>query len=134
MKIWLFGVALGCATYMHAIERYAYFGDLHVHTRFSMDAFAFGTRATPDDAYRFARGAEIRHPEGYAVQLDQPLDFYAVTDHAEYLGGLTTLSNPNHPLHRTATQLGILDESTVVERGRTHPDASSFVVENITPR
>ena len=134
VKIWLFGVALGCATYMHAIERYAYFGDLHVHTRFSMDAFAFGTRATPDDAYRFARGAEIRHPEGYAVQLDQPLDFYAVTDHAEYLGGLTTLSNPNHPLHRTATQLGILDESTVVERGRTHPDASSFVVENITQR
>ena len=86
MKIWLICVALGLTTYMHAIERYAYFGDLHVHTRFSMDAFAFGTRATPDDAYRFARGAEIRHPEGYAVQLDQPLDHATRNPHTGPVG------------------------------------------------
>ncbi len=134
MRSLLICLAAGLTTYIGAIERYAYFGDLHVHTRFSMDAFAFGTRTTPDDAYRFARGAEIRHPEGYAVQLDRPLDFYAVTDHAEYLGGLTTLSNPEHPLHNTATQLGILDQSTVVDRGRPHPDARSFAAENVTRR
>ncbi|MEZ5549713.1 MAG: DUF3604 domain-containing protein [Pseudomonadales bacterium] len=51
-----------------------------------MDAFQFGTLATPDDAYRYGRGEAIRHPGGFDVQLDQPLDFYAVTDHGFYLG------------------------------------------------
>ena len=69
-----------------AAGRKAYFGDLHVHTTYSLDAFQFGTLATPDDAYRFARGAAIRHPAGFDMQLDRPLDFYAVTDHGFYLG------------------------------------------------
>lgn len=67
-------------------ERYAYFGDLHVHTAYSMDAFQFGTLATPDDAYRYAQGEAIKHPGGFDMQLDRPLDFYAVTDHGFYLG------------------------------------------------
>ena len=68
--------------------RSVYFGDLHVHTLYSFDAFIFGTRATPDDAYRYAKGEAIRHPAGFDVQLDRPLDFYAVTDHAMFLGNL----------------------------------------------
>jgi len=67
-------------------ERNAYFGDLHVHTTYSLDAFAFGTMATPYDAYRYARGESIKHPGGFDVQLRQPLDFYAVTDHAGFMG------------------------------------------------
>ena len=67
-------------------ERYAYFGDLHVHTTYSMDAFQFGTLATPDDAYRYAQGSPIKHPGGFEMQIDRPLDFYAVTDHGFYLG------------------------------------------------
>lgn len=67
-------------------QRQAYFGDLHVHTAFSFDAFAFGTLARPDDAYRFARGESIKHPYGFDMQLREPLDFYAVTDHAMFLG------------------------------------------------
>lgn len=67
-------------------DRNVYFGDLHVHTTFSFDAFAFGTVATPSDAYRYARGEAIRHPGGFEVQLRKPLDFYAVTDHAMFLG------------------------------------------------
>ena len=62
------------------------FGDLHVHTTYSFDAYAFGTLATPYDAYRFARGQAIPHPSGFMMQLRQPLDFYAVTDHALFLG------------------------------------------------
>ncbi len=67
-------------------ERNAYFGDLHVHTAYSFDAFAFGTLAMPDDAYRYAMGQAIKHPAGFDVQLRRPLDFYAVTDHAMFLG------------------------------------------------
>ena len=68
--------------------RNAYFGDLHVHTEYSFDAFAFGTIATPYDAYRYAQGEAIDHPAGFQVQLDRPLDFYAVTDHAMFLGAV----------------------------------------------
>ncbi len=69
-------------------ERRAFFGDLHVHTTYSFDAFAFGTVATPYDAYRYALGEPIRHPGGFDVQLREPLDFYAVTDHAMFLGAV----------------------------------------------
>ena len=67
-------------------NRNAYFGDLHVHTTLSFDASAFGTTATPADAYRYAQGEAIKHPGGFEVQLAQPLDFYAVTDHGVLLG------------------------------------------------
>ncbi len=66
--------------------RNAYFGDLHVHTAYSFDGYAFGTLATPYDAYRFARGEAIKNPAGFDMQLTQPMDFYAVTDHAMFLG------------------------------------------------
>ena len=69
-------------------SRNAYFGDLHVHTNYSFDAFAFGTVASPYDAYRFAKGEAIKHPAGFDVQLRAPLDFYAVTDHAMFLGAV----------------------------------------------
>ena len=69
-------------------NRNAYFGDLHVHTNYSFDAFAFGTVASPYDAYRFAKGESIKHPSGFDVQLNAPLDFYAVTDHAMFLGAV----------------------------------------------
>ena len=69
-------------------RRQAYFGDLHVHTDYSFDAFAFGTIATPYDAYNYAQGKSIQHPAGFDVQLSEPLDFYAVTDHAMFLGAV----------------------------------------------
>ncbi len=67
-------------------ERKAYFGDLHVHTTYSFDGYAFGTLATPYDAYRFAKGEAITNPAGFKMQLSRPMDFYAVTDHAMFLG------------------------------------------------
>ena len=67
-------------------DRNAYFGDLHVHTANSFDAYSFGTTATPADAYRYAQGAALKHPVGFEVRLQQPLDFYAVTDHAMFMG------------------------------------------------
>ncbi|MFT4632368.1 MAG: hypothetical protein ACI9BC_001384 [Crocinitomicaceae bacterium] len=71
---------------MPSRDRNAYFGDLHVHTTLSFDASAFGTTASPADAYRYAQGEVIKHPGGFEVQMAQPLDFYAVTDHGVFLG------------------------------------------------
>ena len=63
-----------------------YWGDVHVHTVESFDAALFGTKATVEDAYRFARGDKLRGPGGELMQLSRPLDFVAITDHAESFG------------------------------------------------
>ena len=81
-----------------APDRNAYFGDLHVHTMYSADAYSYGGRAGPDEAYEFAKGAALRHPSGQIIRMrGAPLDFLAVTDHAEYMGNVTALSSPDHP-------------------------------------
>lgn len=80
-------------------RRQALFGDVHVHSKYSFDAYIFGIRATPDDAYRYAQGETIRHMAGYDIKLKGgALDFYAVTDHAEYMGVLPAMHDENHPL------------------------------------
>ena len=55
-------------------DRNVYFGDLHVHTKHSLDAYLFGTTASPDDAYKYAKGDPIEHPLGFEMQLREPLD------------------------------------------------------------
>ncbi|MDA8857715.1 DUF3604 domain-containing protein, partial [Gammaproteobacteria bacterium] len=67
-------------------DRNPYYGDLHVHTKYSFDAYVFGVTATPDDAYRYAKGEGISHPLGYEMKLREPLDFYSVTDHGFFMG------------------------------------------------
>tara|TARA_E500000331_G_scaffold71765_2_gene66496 strand:+ start:14170 stop:16284 length:2115 start_codon:yes stop_codon:yes gene_type:complete len=84
-----------------AAKRKALFGDMHVHTTYSFDAYAFGTLATPYDAYRYARGKAIQHPTGMTMKLRQPLDFYAVTDHAMFLGISRIAADPNSFLGRS---------------------------------
>lgn len=66
----------------------AFFGDLHVHTALSADAYPDGTRTFPDEAYAFAKGAGIDLPgrEGLSIKLERPLDFAAMTDHIESVG------------------------------------------------
>lgn len=64
-----------------------YWGDTHLHTRNSADAFtAHNEGITRDDAFRFAMGLPIKATNGMEVRLRRPLDFLVVTDHAEYLG------------------------------------------------
>lgn len=107
-------------------QRVALFGDLHVHTENSFDAYTFASLATPTDAYRYAQGEAIEHPAGFSIQLDRPLDFYAVTDHAMLLGvakaaadtsteiSLLPVSEPLHDFNRPANR-GLL---SLVERGK----------------
>lgn len=82
--------------------RQPFFGDLHVHTRYSADAYIFGTRIGPRDAYAFARGAPIPIPdeqeaESRTATIDRPLDFTAVTDHAEFFGEVDRCTTPGSP-------------------------------------
>ena len=101
--------------------RHAYFGDLHIHTQNSTDSHTFGVRATPDDAYRFAKGEALAHPLGYSIRLrGGPLDFLAVTDHAEYLGVARALADPGHPLgsHPVAVKMRSGDPKDRWEAGR----------------
>jgi len=86
----------------------AYFGDTHVHTKNSFDAFIVGTRTTADDAYRFAKGEAIDNGEGHEIKLDgPPLDFYAVTDHGEYMGVIAAMRDKNSHISKTKTAKSI---------------------------
>ena len=69
-------------------SRQLLWGDTHLHTSYSFDAFLNGNRsADPDTAYRWGKGLPVIHPYHRArVQLETPLDFLVVADHAEYLG------------------------------------------------
>jgi len=81
-------------------ERQPLFGDLHVHTGVSMDANSLGTLASPADAYRYARGETIEVFSGDAARgmrpatIDRPLDFAAVTDHAEWMAEVSLCTTP----------------------------------------
>ena len=78
-------------------------GDTHLHTANSVDAFGFGVRLGPEDALRFARGEEVTSTTGLKARLSRPLDFLVVTDHAEMLGGTKALADAPRLLIRDAT-------------------------------
>lgn len=88
--------------------RNLYWGDLHVHTAYSFDAWLNDVRADPSDAYRFARGEAVALPpldaEGRGtreVRLERPLDFVAVTDHSEYLAEVAGCTTPGSAIYES---------------------------------
>ena len=82
-------------------ERNAYFGETHIHTSWSFDAYVFGNMKTgPEDAYKFAMGQPIQHPAGYEIKITRPLDFMAVTDHSEYAGTVRLANDPNSDISK----------------------------------
>jgi len=104
-------------------QRRAFFGELHIHTGLSFDAWARGSRLLPDDAYKFGKGQSVVIP---AVQLQREqhitangevkakrawaLDFMAVTDHSEWMGVFNQLDDPNSRLSKTAIGQSILKD------------------------
>jgi len=97
----------------HNPLRNAYFGETHVHTAMSLDAYIGGNRLMPSDSLRFAKGEAVTLPDGTVRQHRRPLDFTAITDHAEYLGEMYSTifndapghDNPDLETLRTLTDL-----------------------------
>src|SRR5262245_23100422 len=103
--------------------RAPYFGDLHIHTRFSADAYIFGTRVVPRQVYDFVRGlstlplSDANEDQTRTSSLiDRPLDFAAVTDHAEFYGEVDLCSTPGSPVY---------DELLCTILRRPEPDLSN---------
>jgi len=83
-------------------NRDVYFGNLHVHTRWSFDAYINEAWVDPDAAYRWAKGEEIPASGdiGKPLKIGKPLDWYIVSDHAEYLGALPRMEDPDSPISK----------------------------------
>ncbi len=88
--------------------RKAYFGETHVHTGHSMDAAIFGAKYDPRMAYRFASGEAVYLPASKTWQrIATPLDFVAVTDHAEGMGTMSLCTDPDSKVYWTVDCIGI---------------------------
>ena len=96
-------------------ERNVYYGETHMHTAYSLDAFIGGTRQTPEDAYRAARGETVV-VNGRPHKVRRPLDFAAVTDHAEYIGEMYSTLNKGAPGHDNPLVQQLLGLSDIKQR------------------
>ncbi len=98
-------------------DRDVFFGEQHVHTSWSFDAFAFGDRRTgPEDFYDYATGKAVEHPGGFTQKLKRPLDWGAVTEHSEYMGIIQQAGDPESPLRKNSPWVAAaVDKGTQVD-------------------
>lgn len=99
-----------------------YFGEEHLHTRNSFDAFTAGVTGTWDDAYNFAKGEEIKlSTTGEPMKRRTPYEFVAITDHSEYFGVLKELINPKSNLSKS-------EFAQSIQKARTDPTTAKAAV------
>ncbi|MFN9494171.1 MAG: DUF3604 domain-containing protein, partial [Sphingobacteriales bacterium] len=101
----------------------AYFGETHIHTAYSLDAYIGGARLRPEDAYRFAMGEEVESNE-VKMKLHVPLDFCAVTDHAEYIGEMYSLMTPGSPGNDH-------EATTAIRNAKTYEEAMALFIKYV---
>ncbi len=104
-------------------------GDTHLHTALSMDAGAFGNRLSPDDAYRFAKGEQIRATTGTDAKLSRPLDWLVVADHSDNMGMFTMLYEGDSSFLKRGEINQQLSEK-VQKGGRDGVEAALYIIEN----
>jgi hypothetical protein len=110
-------------------QRRVFFGELHLHTSLSLDAWTYGTKLLPEDAYRFGRGetvmvpaAQVAREQGVtgakevAAKRAWPLDFMAVTDHSELVGTVVPLDDPNSEFSNSEAGKKILADPPLAHR------------------
>ena len=140
---WTIIFLLGFTTKTIAQEQYSpyvgqnhpkdvYWGDTHVHTRLSLDAYALGNRLTPAGAYRFARGEEIRANNGMQARLQRPLDFLVVTDHAENMGVVAALDTADIALLKTPEGRQLYDRLQAARKQSGDPQSFPLLGELFT--
>jgi Protein of unknown function (DUF3604) len=98
-------MVLAQASYSPHVDRAyptkVYWGDTHLHSNLSIDAYLHGNLLSPQEAYRFAKGEEVIASNGMRVCIGRPLDFLVITDHASNLGVLNGLENRDPQLLQT---------------------------------
>lgn len=112
-----------------ADQRRVFFGELHLHTSLSLDAWTYGTKLLPEDAYRFGRGDTVMVPatqvareqgmsdaKEVAAKRAWPLDFMAVTDHSELVGTVVPLDDPNSEFSNSEAGKKILADPPLAHR------------------
>lgn len=102
----------------------AYFGETHLHTAYSLDAYIGGARLRPEDAYRFAMGEEVES-QGTKMHIKAPLDFCAVTDHAEYIGEMYSMMTPGAPGYDH-------EASIAIRNAKTYDEAMALFIKYVT--
>lgn len=118
-------LAQGGAIAVHP-EREAYYGDLHLHTSYSFDAYVLlGTKVDPDAAYRFAKGEPVE-VVGRQVQRREPLDFLAVTDHSENIGVAREADIPGSSIEQSEWGKGLKADKEALAKGPP-TDRSKFL-------
>ena len=109
-----------------------YWGDTHVHTNLSLDAYILGNRKLgPDEAYRFARGETVRLYNGLEEKLNRPLDFLVVADHASSMGLFPKLEVSDQVLLQTKTGRSLHARYEAIKHNfeMSDPDVRDFVLD-----
>ena len=110
-------------------DKNAYFGETHLHTSWSADAWVFGDRlTTPADAYKYMKGQSIKAPAGFDINIGTPLDFGGVTDHSEYVGVIALANDPSSSISKVpAAQPLIVRNNSAEEASRVYLAAVKII-------
>ena len=114
MRQWLLAIAALLVFASASAEtpnpgRNAYFGETHVHTSWSPDAWLFGNKSSgPANAYNYAKGETIKHPLVFDIKVVTPLDFMGVTNHSECIGITKQANTPGSVVSKLPETQGLI--------------------------